>query len=320
MKPMKPGKQRGLTLIELLVVVLVMAILLGATLSVMQPVLSSTQTREASRLVNSYIAGAQSRAVELNRPVGVYFERLPNIPNACVQMFIATTPPPYGGDTYYSHAFLNGTSVTLSDSDSASVLVGANDFIKFDYRGEKYRITNTPSSGSNSTFAITHPTAQPPKVGAAGVPFQIYRKPIKSAVSPLQLPATTAIDLRFSGMGADGNEFASLTPANGVSQPPIMVTFAPNGSIDEVYVGGVPLRAARTDPRGLRSVHLLVGKIDQVEPPEDDPTKNNLIDQTGRWVSISRQTGVVSTVENVGGENVAEAREFALNHEQMGGQ
>jgi len=307
---MKPVKHRGLTLIELLVVVLVLTILLGATLTVMQPVLSSTQTREAARLVNSYIAGAQARAVELNRPVGVYFERLPSTPNACVQMFIAATPPPYGGDTYYSRASVNGNSVSLSQSDGASVLVGANDFIKFDYRGEKYRITSD-ASGTNPTFGFTHPTAPPPKVSAAGVPFQIYRKPVKSAVAPLQLPATTAIDLQFSGMGKTG-----VLPT---STSPIIVTFAPDGKMDEVYINGQPWRAMGN---ALSSMHVLIGKLDQVEPPADDPTKNNLIDQTGRWVSISRQTGVVSTVENAGSDSndVAVAREFAINHEQMGGQ
>lgn len=92
-------RQSGLTLTELLVVVAIVVITAGVLVPMLQPVLEGQSVREASRQLSAFVMGAQARAVDRRRPVGVWFEQDPNIPNAAWQCFLAEQPIPYTGDT-----------------------------------------------------------------------------------------------------------------------------------------------------------------------------------------------------------------------------
>src|SRR5689334_24253564 len=68
--------RRGMTLIELLVVIIIMTTVVAAAIPLLSPSNDDRRTREAARGLNTYITGAQSRAIALNRPVGVALKRL----------------------------------------------------------------------------------------------------------------------------------------------------------------------------------------------------------------------------------------------------
>lgn len=177
---------------------------------------------------------------------------------------------------------------------------------------------------------------------------------VKSASRTLQLPAATVVDLQFSGCGngqfvptwnntvnydvgdrvvsQDGLTYTcvqanvnrlpeSNTPAywQQIPFPNIAVLFAPNGSIDNVYVGGTSYRI--TDP-----IFLLVGKREKVPPPTyvagNPDTFANWQDLNNLWVTINSQTGLITTgvvaaVAAAGTYN--DARILARDAQGMGG-
>jgi prepilin-type N-terminal cleavage/methylation domain-containing protein len=291
--------RRAVTLVELLIVVAVLAILLGAALTMLRPVMKDMKVREAARMVNAYLAGAQARAAELNRPVGVYIERFENKPGASFQLFMADSPPPYAGDSVTSRARLPGdanSATFVGENALLATLCSSGDYIRFDYKGPYYLLTSV--SGGSATFDLGGYPA-PPK---GEVPYQIRRKPVKSSVSPLDIPEPLAIDIALSGIGLDGQFSAT---ADG----PIIISFAPGGGIHAVYTAD---SAPPTRPTG--AIHLLVGWADKVGQGNE-----NLEDMGTRWISVGHVTGRITTSENAGGASVREARAFAADAQGMGG-
>ena len=61
----------GMTLIELLIVIVILTTLVAAAIPILSPSSNDRRIREASRAVNTYITAAQTKAMELRRPVGV---------------------------------------------------------------------------------------------------------------------------------------------------------------------------------------------------------------------------------------------------------
>ncbi len=165
------------------------------------------------------------------------------------------------------------------------------------------------------------------------------RSPTRSASSALELPAGAVIDLRFSGTGLEGNEFAALAP-NDTS--PVVIMFSPNGNVDRIIRHGSIFA-----PEG--AAHFLVGRSDGMVDAENSAAVPNTIprrgsaltvtydaniaDATSLWVSIGIRTGTTSTTENVwtlmldpqGGNVVTfeaslhEARLYARRGQAMGG-
>ncbi len=92
-----------MTLVELLVVIVLLTTLVTTAIPVMAPGGEDRKLREASRGLNSYLQGAQVRAMETGRPFGVAMRRLSadtgrGEDNAvCVQVRYVEVPPAYSG-------------------------------------------------------------------------------------------------------------------------------------------------------------------------------------------------------------------------------
>src|SRR4051812_44184665 len=66
----------GMTLIELLVVIIIITTLVAAVIPLLSPANDDRRLREATRGLNTYITGAQSRAASSRRPFGIAIKRL----------------------------------------------------------------------------------------------------------------------------------------------------------------------------------------------------------------------------------------------------
>jgi hypothetical protein len=79
----------------------------------------------------------------------------------------------------------------------------------------------------------------------------------------------------------------------------IIITFAPTGSLDLVYI--VSSTASTQVFRPVSGVYLLIGRIDSIPiPPATTPTSPNQFnwqDFNSRWVAVGRQSGLVTTSE-----------------------
>jgi type II secretory pathway pseudopilin PulG len=324
------------------VVIVILVTLVAVTLPMMRPALEGREMREAARQLNTFLGSAQARAMARGRPVGVMFHRQPDNLGASFQMSIAEVPPPYAGDSIYSRAYavssggnyqavLTGSPRALFQTSPGVMFVGPGDFIKFGYRGVRYRIEGVAASGEDVLVTFAHAYAPPPtllpKFNTAtgepnpGLEFQIYRKPRRTAAAPLELPTPAVVDWTYSGFGAEGAGLIGLgTGANNNTMlsdqdAPIIITFSPSGRVDQVFANGV----ADTP---LGTLYLLVGRVDQVGPPTSDDWISNLQDSKSLWVSVGQRTGLVNTAPNQGGPqitNVVDARQFALRAQSMGG-
>lgn len=171
--------RRGVTLTELLVVVSIVVLLAGALVPVVQPVLRGQKVREASRQVSVFLSGAQARAVELGRPVGVWIERAahdgntPNLYYTSHRIYLAEQPPPYTGDvmdarvvieyvptqpnigiaTYLNPATGSHCCSTLAASVQRGYpLVSPGDLIQFNGRGPLFSVIEYPDNNGIRFF------------------------------------------------------------------------------------------------------------------------------------------------------------------------
>jgi type II secretory pathway pseudopilin PulG len=109
----------ALTLVELLVVVVILTTIVAAAIPILAPTNDERRLREATRALNTYITGAQSRAISLDRPYGIALKRLsqdtdtdgnPNNPHedngVSLEVFYVEQPLPYAGFDANSRARL----------------------------------------------------------------------------------------------------------------------------------------------------------------------------------------------------------------------
>lgn len=317
-----------MTLVELLVVVGIAVLLLGMAVPMMRPAIEEGRVREASRQLVTYFALAKARAAESGRPVGVLIERSIREPFVAYlsdydfsqQLFIAETPLPYAGDLFTSKArrnpSLTANQIELTFSPSLPTIVKAGDYIKFDYRGLTYQIATVAPLTSDPMYvelAANSPPLPPiPSSPALGVPFQIFRQPEKSMLTPLQLGGIVGIDLQNSGHGATGLQFAASyatgTARTLIANNPVMIVFTPSGRVAYVQYGG----QIDTNPG---TIYLLVGRRDRQADPTASmggggelelsstdntlvPYSQNLADNSNTWVAVGSQSGSVITAEN----------------------
>jgi len=148
--------RRGFTLIELLVVIAIISAVTIATVPMILPALDVRRIREASRIVSTHFASAQSDAIATGRPVGVWIERLTGENTAAMDLFTCEVPPPYAGDSITSQLTVKVDATTgvgtvvfaASDMPALSdTFLRPGDLIRFAFRGPYFRLT-----GQNETL------------------------------------------------------------------------------------------------------------------------------------------------------------------------
>jgi type II secretory pathway pseudopilin PulG len=332
------------TLIEMLIVVSIMMILVAAAASVMRPAGDSRRIREAARAINVYLSSARNHAMETGRPCGVMFHTLPGANNAIVSMDQCEVPPCYCGSTEESVAEVipngpNKWTATLWTNSTKTVrdpippsMVKQTDLIQFNCQGPLFYIDIFASAAdgtidANTTYLLPSgsdlttpsrvqialynaPADQivPWAVGLPTVPYRIYRTAVKNAAQPLQLPASTVVDL--DGSGTDDPQ--PLTAG---------ITFMPDGSVGSCFGTGYTTRL----------IFLLVGKRERMlngytAGNTNEQMMTNYQDLNNVWVVINPQTGLINTEPLsalVGTETQAQAilkaRELAREGQGMGG-
>ncbi|MCA9151401.1 MAG: prepilin-type N-terminal cleavage/methylation domain-containing protein [Planctomycetales bacterium] len=397
--PIHDHRRRGMTLIELLVVISIIVLVAGAFVPMLQPLTRGRRVREAARQVNVFIGGAQARAVEQGRPVGIWLERAGheidqpiNAWYTCYRMYVAELPDAYTGDLFDARVVIKPNvanaarwfayfedpdvptdfsccdSVTATNQTIARMisnnqeptftpLVNIGDWIQFDGRGPHYMITGIDATKFEffvepndmpeirkflrqpmpSTALV--PGMNPQQAAAAfqsyqaGVRFAITRGPVKSSVSPFELPRNTAIDFSVSGYGVpfDSKQMLfvnSLVP--GTAPVPttvarfreinpeydIVIMFSPQGGVDRVYYAAHEPAERPTfveQPQG--PLHLLVTRDDKIARNLQktlstdltiDFTQNvhtslgeaSLEDQDNLWLTMTPQSGRVLITPN----------------------
>ncbi len=342
----------GLTLIELLVVILIISILTAMAIPVIKPALDSRKIREASRMVNSMLGAAQTRAISTGRPAGVWFERFTDTrtaanygktgtPEACMVMYQAETPPLYAGDSTGANMVVTPdaigsgpitSSVTaMNGGTAAAARCRIGDILVLNYQGSRYSITagavdgngflTQPSASSKWTLSLPNNDSNGLQANApSGAPFQIYRQPVRTG-EPMQLPDGAVVDLAWSGPTGTSVYEAYTGGGTGTWTKPVVVMFGPNGNLEGEYLSGTPIAATST-------FHLLIGKRERLPTSGAGAvaaTEYNWKDPECMWVSIHHQTGLVTVVEvaeKFNGTTVTNAsgsRNFTLDSQSVGG-
>ncbi len=307
----------------------------------LRPALEGRRIREGARTVNVYLSAARNRAVEIGRPVGLIFDRDPNLADASIVMRQAEVPPPYAGDwedsrlaiqlvsgtTYriwFCHA--NGTASfehpfpkkfgTLDIDPNGEGIIGVRDLFQVDYKGAPWQINailqvDNPAiptwrvQFAQSDLRLLQATATQPIY----VPYQFSRSPVPNNTPPIRLPAQTVVDL--SSSGTDGTlQFTSSALV------PVAVMFSPTGAVQNYFYNNTALLP--TSP-----AYFMVGRRERVplsggSPPVDDGLLNYQ-DPNNLWVSVNPQSGLVTTSDVAAGANLAASRRFAQEHQRIGG-
>jgi type II secretory pathway pseudopilin PulG len=331
-----------MTLIELLVVVSILLMLVLIAIPAVRPGIEGQRTREAARMVNVFVSNARNRAEASGRPYGVEIERLPGLPLAAAVLHQVEVPPPYGGDFQNSRIGIDSAglvSFPQGDDPYTPGLIQPGDSLKLNYQGHVWVIQGIgpPPDLSNPTvrpWTLFSTTAPAPNTTANGpLPFQIFRQPVRTSATPLQLPRGTVIDLTWSGFATPTSRFLPGSPADAT---PVRIMFSPNGALWRVWATGFP-GVPPTEP-----VFLLVGRRTRVStnltlsgvvlqidgvpaatwigpsPAEDGFT--NLADPGNFWITIQAQTGLATTADvAAGAPDIALAREEAAKGRPVGG-
>jgi prepilin-type N-terminal cleavage/methylation domain-containing protein len=358
--------RRGFTLIELLVVISIILLLTIIAIPLIAPVLKGRDIREGARAVNVFLGSARNRALSSGRPVGVRIERFVSQNDVCMNLSYVEEPPPYAGDTLTSTAlativrpnpngpFLNIVGPSPFSGDDWTHVVRDGDRIKFNFQGHTFQLSrqgnlwvigisfdlnnnNLPDDPWQMNSATWF---QPVLATGAGLPYQVFRQPEKSAGDPLELAGGTAIDLNFSG-----DSGATMAPATASDATPIIIMFGADGSIERVYRSSASGQLVGTRPSS--PLYLLIGRRENLMRGDDsgfgvfgvDDDGNgstddsaelgwpgsddapNLFDLEAIWVTVNHQSGLVASAANVWqpGGSLISARALAREAQQMGG-
>ncbi len=334
------SSHQGMTLVELLMVIGIMTLLMAVSIPMIRPAFQDRYVREAARQVNALFSSAQSRAAELGRPVAVWIERVDASElgsRQATQLFLAEVPPSFIGVALNSRV-----TVSLSGEVTPNWIIGELNFanpvdravlmtvlapgerftIKFDHKGFTY---GGQFRSPANTFIVELPKdlgVPPGTESSPGQSYEIDRGPTRSAAAALTMPGDSVLDLSVSGMGPNGWQFDSATAGNS----PVIVSFAPSGRVEYVYV-------ATTALRPFAPVQFLVGRRARVAIPPPVPgaypITGNLTDPTCLWITISERTGTVITADNSDTsqlppsatvpDRIVVARELARRSAQKGG-
>jgi len=258
-------------------------------------------------------------------------------------------------------------------------MVRPGDTLRLNYQGRSFRLTGSvdtqgfleqPIDASKKWILVSDspmPTAFPFN---QPLPFQIYRQPVKSSERVLVLPTRTMIDLMSSGIGAypqRGDAF--FAPLNwdsgdadygkaidlnakigaGAAEKPVLIMFAPNGSVSNVYqpyanTAGTVWQWGQLTPTDM--IYLAIGP--RIQAPTSADMSNaawptffresdgvmTWEDLGNMWITINPVTGMIQTAENAAvkwpsgmpteawplvRDGVTQARAFAREAQAIGG-
>ncbi|HJT36693.1 MAG TPA: prepilin-type N-terminal cleavage/methylation domain-containing protein [Pirellulales bacterium] len=119
------ASRRGVTLVELLVAIMIMLLITAIAIPVIAPSIKNRDVREAARMIDVFINGARSRALQSGHSYGIMIERMPGQPNGAVTLSYCEQPDPYTGD------FASGVSfpgMPPGASGSSIMLLGNGGF------------------------------------------------------------------------------------------------------------------------------------------------------------------------------------------------
>jgi prepilin-type N-terminal cleavage/methylation domain-containing protein len=220
MNPQAGISRSGFTLIEMLIVITIMLLLTLAALVMLTPALENRKVREATRMVNSYLSSARSRAMETGRPCGVLFHGISSSTLAASTMDQCEVPEAFAGDSTTSSVTVIGSvsgttaTITATPSDSFNTtLIAIGDKIQFNGQGYLYTITDVTTSSMTATLNVSSGESIPwsSSTASASMPYCIYRSPVINAVATLQLPTGAVVDFTASGIGASNSTSFSPT-------------------------------------------------------------------------------------------------------------
>lgn len=304
------------TLIEMLVVVTIMMIMVAAAATMMSPASDARRIREAARALSVYIGSARNRAMETGRPCGVILRRY-GANGAVMTADQCEVPPCYCGDTTDAALQLQLSGVvsgiatvtgTVTPAGSMTpTLISVGDTIQFNYQGPFYSITTASATTIKATCDLSGGQILPWPASAPfpNVPYRIFRAPVKGGASPLQLPASAVVDLKFSG--TDSTTFGAAGD--------VTILFSPTGSLQTFYYGN-GLKSEASD-----AVYLLVGKNEKITNASGttEATMNNMQDANNLWVVVTPQSGTIN-VANVAVKTATEdERSIARKGISLGG-
>jgi prepilin-type N-terminal cleavage/methylation domain-containing protein len=154
---------KGVTLVELLVVITILVMLAAFAIPVIRPMTEGRRIREAARAIDVYITQAKTRAIEIQRPVGILLERITQTDtagstvyqdDACNVLRTVEVPPPYAGDFADSRVRVQRVVVPgwfvlnlqITPGDFSGRLLKHGDRVQLNYQGAYFEIFPGPGT------------------------------------------------------------------------------------------------------------------------------------------------------------------------------
>jgi prepilin-type N-terminal cleavage/methylation domain-containing protein len=324
-------RRAGMTLVELLVVVTIFGLLAVAVLPNIANTADDRRTRESVRMITSYVAKAQSRAIGRQEWAG--FTMVP--PNAtstfAIDLFLADVPIAYRGDTLTAGVTVTPSTATEQTLSFTGAFVAgvpnvaAGDLIRFDSRGPWYELTANAAAFRLRTDATIDALAGQnqyntpwPAPSPATHTFEILRQPTRSG-SPLSLGDGRCIDLYWSGYGPAAT-YATFGASGGYAAgTSATVLFDGSGRVRQLSLG-----TSRFAPSG--PVMLLVGQSIRAGQafaalnPSDDSVGANWQYPDSFWIAIDPASGIAKAAEcAAGAADVVGSQAFIRSELSTGG-
>lgn len=317
-------RARGVTLVELLVVVTILLMLAAFAIPTMRGLTEGRKVREGARAIDVYLTQAKIRALELQRPVGVVFQRTnlgtvasPDIQtDTCTVLRQVEVPPPYAGDTLDARICLTPDDVNDPNTvwnvaftpteagDGWDILVKEGDHLQLNFQGPKLEMEFPDVTKPREVTFKQVPTLSLSLIGQdvlkGGLPFQVFRQPQPSSIPPLRLPRDVVIDLFDSGHLNTTPDAFGILPTGAAPDP--VVLFAPNGSVSAVYQCNTYNSVVVYEATPVMNpIFLMVGKWERTRDDAGNTLAEdglyNWQDATNLWMAINPANGFVTTAE-----------------------
>jgi len=331
------ARRAGMSLVELLVVVAILGLLAVTVLPAISSTSEGRRAREAARLVSSYVAKSQARA--LGKAEWSGFWLMPPGANStatfALDLFLADVPSMFRGDllstTVSGTVSVTNLGVTFDikpgSFNGISVICAAGDLVRFDGQSPWYSLLNPTSvrlrDGSlrdGSRSENVNQTLDNTPWPAENVPhtFEVLRRPILAG-SPITIADGRCVDLYWSAGDSTAASYVPRVAAAG----PIALLFDGTGRLRQLFYG-----TARYPVMG--AVYLLIGRTDRAgKPPAaldnaDDSVGANWQYSDSYWIAIDPMTGIARTAEcarqaGLATDNVFASQAFIRSEFSSGG-